>query len=59
MDDLLATIVDITMTPTQMRRQDPKTQAAVCPVCRSPHPAGDGCKPLEKSDNGYTLTRRE
>lgn len=36
----------------------PRTQAAACPVCKSPHPAGEPCKPLEASDNGYTLTRR-
>lgn len=41
------------------RMFEPKTQAAICPVCRSPHPADVACKPLEKSDNGYTLTRRE
>lgn len=30
-----------------------------CPVCRQPHPADVACKPLEASDNGPTLTRRE
>lgn len=65
-DDLLATIVDITMTPTQLRSaeqvqdevQDRPIVIRTCPVCRSPHPADVACKPLERLDNGPTLERR-
>lgn len=59
-DDLLATIVDITMTPTQLRSAEAaqKRPQPTCPVCRSPHPSDIACKTGEARDNGGTLTHR-
>lgn len=40
-------------------RKDRERGLIKCPVCRQGHPADVACKPGEKADNGYTLTRRE
>jgi len=35
----------------------PVRKIRTCPCCRQPHPSDTPCKPLERSDNGYTLER--
>lgn len=52
---MLDTLADVTMTPTQMRREE-RVRVPRCPCCGMPHPSDVACKPGERYDTGPDLS---